>query len=70
MEMRTLTHTPPSLSRHQNQAAPPMFFSDLGVLPNLISGAERGAVEEEMEQNAEEGEEASSRKDERREDEK
>lgn len=26
-----------------------MFFSDLGVLPNLISGAER-------EQNAEEGE--------------
>ena len=44
MEMRTLSlsHSqPPSLSRHQNQAMPPMFFSDLGVLPNLISGAER-----------------------------
>lgn len=36
-----------------------MFFSDLGVLPNLISGAERERereVEEESEQNAEEGE--------------
>lgn len=32
---------PPSLSRHQNEAMPPMFFSDLGVPPNLISGAER-----------------------------
>lgn len=32
---------PPSLSRHQNEAMPPMFFSDLGVPPNLISGAGR-----------------------------
>lgn len=45
MEMRTLalSHSQsPPLSRHQNEAMPPMFFSDLGVLPNLISGAERG----------------------------
>lgn len=46
-----------------------MFFSDLGVLPNLISGAEK-EVEEESEENAEEGEEAQDTKDERREDEK
>lgn len=37
----SLSQSPP-LSRHQNEAMPPMFFSDLGVLPNLISGAERG----------------------------
>lgn len=46
MEMRTLSLSllctlPPSLSRHQNEAMPPMFFSDLGVLPNPISGAGR-----------------------------
>lgn len=50
----SLSQSPP-LSRHQNEAMPPMFFSDLGVLPNLISGAER-EVEEESEQDAEEGE--------------
>lgn len=61
MEMRSLSlplFLPPSLSRHQNEAMPPMFFSDLGVPPNLISGAER---EKERgggrdEQNAEEEE--------------
>ena len=66
MEMRSLSRShsqPPSLSRHQNEAMPPMFFSDLGVLPNLISGAEReGEVEEESEQNAEEGEGAQDKK--------
>lgn len=44
-----------------------MFFSDLGVPPNLISGAEREGerereVEEEIEQNAEEGEGAQDKK--------
>lgn len=38
MEIRTES---PPLSRHQNEPVPPMFFSDLGVLPNLLSGAGR-----------------------------
>lgn len=73
MEMRTLSlsHSqPPSLSRHQNEAMPPMFFSDLGVLPNLISGAgrERGGGREWAECRGRRG--GAGQKDERRGDEK
>ena len=40
MEMRTLALRLPLFPDIRNEAVPPMFFSDLGVLPNLISGAE------------------------------
>lgn len=73
MEIRTLSLSlRPSLSRHQNEAMPPMFFSDLGVLPNLVSGAERererGAGRERAECRGRRG--GSGHKDERKEDEK
>lgn len=77
MEMRTLSlaHSqPPSSTRHLNEAMPPMFFSDLGVLPNRISGAERererewGGDREWAECRGRRG--GAAQKDERREDEK
>lgn len=64
----SLSQSPP-LSRHQNEAMPPMFFSDLGVLPNLISGAERERWKKRVSR-MQRKERSVGEKDERREDEK